>query len=132
MAALWSAATVKLIGAGLDDARHAEDVVRLIGEHDVALASMTRDATGHTSWNTSVTRRRILEPGELRALPRAAGRSRCGRAAVGARVRRLWSGHRLTSAQKGSWSVPSHRSAFSNSSALSIQPPARVTAFDPT
>jgi type IV secretory pathway TraG/TraD family ATPase VirD4 len=69
MAALWSAATVKLVGAGLDDARHAEDVSRLIGEHDVAVASMTRDATGHTSWNTGVQRRRVLDPGQLRALP---------------------------------------------------------------
>lgn len=70
MDALWSASTVKLIGAGLDDARHAEDISRLVGEHDVATASMTRDAGGHSSWNTSVQRRRILEPGQIRALPR--------------------------------------------------------------
>lgn len=70
MDALWSASTVKLIGAGLDDARHAEDISRLVGEHDVATASMTRDAGGHSSWNTSVQRRRVLEPGQVRALPR--------------------------------------------------------------
>lgn len=70
MAALWSAATVKLIGAGLDDSRHADDISRIIGDHDVATASASRDAHGHTSWNTSIQRRRILEPGELRALPR--------------------------------------------------------------
>jgi hypothetical protein len=70
MAALWSASTVKLIGAGLDDARHAEDISRIVGEHDVATASITRDANGHTSWSTSVQRRRILEPGQIRALPR--------------------------------------------------------------
>ena len=70
MAALWSAATVKLVGAGLDDARHTEDVSRLIGEHDVAVSTVNRDANGYTSYSTSVQRRRILEPGDLRALPR--------------------------------------------------------------
>jgi type IV secretory pathway TraG/TraD family ATPase VirD4 len=70
MAALWSASTVKLIGAGLDDARHAEDISRLIGEHDVAVASMTRDAGGYASWSTSVHRRRIMDPGQLRAIHR--------------------------------------------------------------
>lgn len=70
MAALWSASTVKLIGAGVDDARHAEDVSRLVGEHDVATASMSRDPGGYSSWSTSIQRRRILEPGQVRALPR--------------------------------------------------------------
>ncbi|GGM88083.1 type IV secretory system conjugative DNA transfer family protein [Dactylosporangium sucinum] len=70
MAALWSAATIKLIGAGLDDARHAEDVSRLIGDHDVAVTSINRDGNGYASYSTSVQRRRILEPGDLRALPR--------------------------------------------------------------
>jgi type IV secretory pathway TraG/TraD family ATPase VirD4 len=70
MAALWSAATVKLVGAGLDDARHTDDISRLIGEHDVAVASLSRDAAGYTNWSTSVQRRRIMEPGQVRALPR--------------------------------------------------------------
>jgi type IV secretory pathway TraG/TraD family ATPase VirD4 len=70
MAALWSAATIKLIGAGLDDSRHAEDISRLIGEHDVAVASTNRDPNGYASWSTNVHRRRILDPGRLRALPR--------------------------------------------------------------
>ena len=70
MAALWSAATVKLIGAGLDDARHAEDISRLIGDHDVAVTSINRDPNGYTSYSTSAHRRRILEPGDLRALRR--------------------------------------------------------------
>jgi type IV secretory pathway TraG/TraD family ATPase VirD4 len=70
MAALWSAATIKLIGAGLDDARHAEDISRLIGEHDVAVASTTRDAAGYASWSTTVHHRRIMNPGQLRAIPR--------------------------------------------------------------
>jgi type IV secretory pathway TraG/TraD family ATPase VirD4 len=41
MDALWSAATIKLVGAGIDDARFAEDLSRLIGEHDVPVAPST-------------------------------------------------------------------------------------------
>jgi type IV secretory pathway TraG/TraD family ATPase VirD4 len=70
IAALWSAATIKIVGAGIDDARTAEDLSRLIGEHDVPVGSRTRDGTGHASWQTSTHRRRILDPGDLRALPR--------------------------------------------------------------
>jgi type IV secretory pathway TraG/TraD family ATPase VirD4 len=70
MAALWSAATIKIIGAGIDDARMAEDVSRLIGDHDVPMASRTRDGSGISSWQTSTHRRRILEPADIRALPR--------------------------------------------------------------
>ncbi|GIJ67943.1 hypothetical protein Voc01_028600 [Virgisporangium ochraceum] len=70
MTALWSASTIKLLGAGLDDARHADDMSRLIGDHDVAVASVSRDGRGYPNWSTSVQRRRILEPGDLRAIPR--------------------------------------------------------------
>jgi hypothetical protein len=41
MDALWSAATIKVIRPGLDDARVAEDISRLIGEHDVPVAPST-------------------------------------------------------------------------------------------
>jgi type IV secretory pathway TraG/TraD family ATPase VirD4 len=70
MAALWSAATVKLVGAGTDDAKFAEDVSRLVGEHDVATASRTRDVRGGLSYQVGTQRRRILDPGQVRALPR--------------------------------------------------------------
>ncbi len=70
MGALWSAATCKLVGAGIDDARFAEDLSRLVGEHDITIGSRTRDGYGHSSWQTSVRRQRILEPAQIRALPR--------------------------------------------------------------
>lgn len=70
MAALWSAATIKLVGAGVDDARFAEDVSRLVDEHDVATVSRTRDVTGRLSYTVATHRRRILGPGQVRALPR--------------------------------------------------------------
>jgi type IV secretory pathway TraG/TraD family ATPase VirD4 len=70
MAALWSAATIKVIGAGIDDAKLAEDLSRLVGEHDVPIGSRTRDGSGISSWQTSTQRRRILEPAQIRAIER--------------------------------------------------------------
>ena len=73
MGALWSAATCKIVGAGIDDARFAEDLSRLIGEHDITVGSHSRDGTGHSSWQTSVRRQRILDPAQIRALPKGTG-----------------------------------------------------------
>jgi type IV secretory pathway TraG/TraD family ATPase VirD4 len=69
MDALWSAATVKLIGAGLDDARLAEDISRLVGDHDVAVRSVT-SGDRSSSENISLRRQRILGAEDIRALPR--------------------------------------------------------------
>jgi type IV secretory pathway TraG/TraD family ATPase VirD4 len=70
MGTLWGAATVKLIGAGGDDPRFAADVSSLIGEHDVATLSLTRDGSGHLSRQVSVRRQRIMGPEDVRALKR--------------------------------------------------------------
>ncbi|WP_327009727.1 TraM recognition domain-containing protein [Dactylosporangium sp. NBC_01737] len=70
MGTLWGAATVKLIGAGGDDPRFAADVSSLIGEHDVATMSLTRDGTGTVSRQVSVRRQRIMGPEDVRALKR--------------------------------------------------------------
>jgi type IV secretory pathway TraG/TraD family ATPase VirD4 len=69
MDALWSAATCKLLGAGLDDARFVEDVSRLVGEHDVAVRSVSR-GSGRASESVSARRQRVLPPEHLRALPK--------------------------------------------------------------
>lgn len=73
MGALWSAATCKIVGAGIDDAKFAEDLSRLIGEHDITIGSHSRDGTGHGSWQVSVRRQRILDPAQIRALPKGSG-----------------------------------------------------------
>ena len=44
-ATLWSAATIKVIGAGIDSAKMAEDISKLIGDHDVAVRSAATAAT---------------------------------------------------------------------------------------
>ncbi len=68
---LWSAATIKLLGAGLDDAAFTDDVSKLIGDHDVATVSKTSGGgKGGRSTTTSVRRDRILSPAQIRALPK--------------------------------------------------------------
>jgi hypothetical protein len=46
MDALWSAATIKLLGAGLDDADFVEKISRLVGQHDVKTHSISRSKDG--------------------------------------------------------------------------------------
>jgi type IV secretory pathway TraG/TraD family ATPase VirD4 len=63
---LWSAATVKLVGAGIDDASFAEDISRLIGDHDVPVQTTSR---GHQrSTSTTVRKERVIPAAEVRAL----------------------------------------------------------------
>ncbi|MDX3521696.1 type IV secretory system conjugative DNA transfer family protein [Streptomyces scabiei] len=69
MDALWSAATIKLLGAGLDDADFVEKVSRLVGEHDVSTVSYSRSKDGR-SRSTSYRLERILPADRIRALPK--------------------------------------------------------------
>ena len=69
MDAMWSASTVKVIGAGIDDAKLAEDLSRLIGDHDVTVRTVSH-GRGGSSESSSLPRQRILAPEDARALPR--------------------------------------------------------------
>ncbi|MFD5638182.1 type IV secretory system conjugative DNA transfer family protein [Streptomyces sp. NPDC127077] len=69
MDALWSAATIKLLGAGLDDADFVEKISRLVGEHDVSTVSWSRSKDGR-SRSTSYRLERILPADRIRALPK--------------------------------------------------------------
>ncbi|MFI2077674.1 type IV secretory system conjugative DNA transfer family protein [Streptomyces triculaminicus] len=69
MDALWSASTVKLLGAGLDDADFVEKVSRLVGEHKVKETSVSHSSSGRST-STSRQRERIMEPAQIRALPK--------------------------------------------------------------
>ncbi|SEF78350.1 TraM recognition site of TraD and TraG [Thermomonospora echinospora] len=68
MAALWGAATRKLIGAGTDSPRLARDLATLTGQHDVPIRSLTY-TDGRASEQLSLRRQDILEPAAIRALP---------------------------------------------------------------
>jgi len=68
MAALWGAATVKLIGAGVDSPRLARDMATLVGQHDVPVRSITLGESRGASENISLRRQDILEPADIAAL----------------------------------------------------------------
>jgi type IV secretory pathway TraG/TraD family ATPase VirD4 len=68
MAALWGAATKKIIGAGVDSPRLARDLATLVGQHDVPVRTLTH-GDGRTSESVSLRRQDILEPAAIRALP---------------------------------------------------------------
>ncbi|GAA2614118.1 TraM recognition domain-containing protein [Actinomadura fulvescens] len=68
MAALWGAATRKIIGAGIDSPRLVRDLATLVGQHDVPVRSLTY-GDGRTSEQISLRRQDILEAADIRALP---------------------------------------------------------------
>jgi type IV secretory pathway TraG/TraD family ATPase VirD4 len=69
MDALWSAATVKVIGSGIDDADFADRLSRLVGEHEVPTLSHSTSESGKSS-SISMRTERILPPDAIRALPK--------------------------------------------------------------
>jgi type IV secretory pathway TraG/TraD family ATPase VirD4 len=69
MKELWSAATIKLIGAGIDDSKFADEISTLVGDHDVRHVS--RNTGGERATRTTTTRtQRILPPSAVRAMPK--------------------------------------------------------------
>ncbi|TQM11161.1 type IV secretory system conjugative DNA transfer family protein [Pseudonocardia kunmingensis] len=70
MDALWSAATIKLVGAGVDDHTFLQKLSGLIGEHDVEKQSISVNRSGGPSHQYSTIRQPILPASELRALPK--------------------------------------------------------------
>ncbi|MFE2426872.1 type IV secretory system conjugative DNA transfer family protein [Streptomyces sp. NPDC059373] len=69
MDALWSAATVKLIGSGIDDADFADKLSRLVGDHDVQTISTSHSDSGKST-SVSMRQERILPADAIRALPK--------------------------------------------------------------
>ena len=70
MDALWSAATVKLVGAGVDDHDFLRRLSGLIGEHDVEKLSTSHGRGTGPARQYSTTREPVLPVSTLRALPR--------------------------------------------------------------
>lgn len=69
MDALWSAATVKVIGSGIDDPDFADKLSRLIGDHDVETTSTSHSESGRST-SVSMRQERILPADAIRALPK--------------------------------------------------------------
>ena len=68
--ALWSAATIKTVGAGVQDADFCEDLSRLVGDHKIEETSNSYSAGGH-SISRSLRTERIMTAADIAALPRA-------------------------------------------------------------
>ncbi len=66
---LWSAATVKLVGAGVHDAEFCEQVSRLVGEHDIP-HDTRQTGRGGGSVSRSTRRERIMTAADVAALPK--------------------------------------------------------------
>jgi type IV secretory pathway TraG/TraD family ATPase VirD4 len=66
---LWSAATVKLIGAGVHDPEFCEQVSRLIGDHDIP-HDTTQNGRGGASISRSTRRERIMTAADVAAIPK--------------------------------------------------------------
>jgi type IV secretion system protein VirD4 len=66
---LWSAATIKLIGAGVHDAEFCEQVSRLVGEHDIA-HDTTQSGRGGGSVSRSTRREPIMTAADVAAMPK--------------------------------------------------------------
>lgn len=69
---MWSAATIKVVGAGVSEADFCEDVSRLVGDHDEQITTVGRSRHGRST-STGLRRRRILDASAVAALP--AGRA---------------------------------------------------------
>ncbi|MFE0256902.1 type IV secretory system conjugative DNA transfer family protein [Streptomyces sp. NPDC059010] len=69
MDALWSAATIKLVGSGIDDADFADKLSRLVGDHDVRTVSVSTSESGKST-SVSTRQERELPADAIRALPK--------------------------------------------------------------
>jgi type IV secretion system protein VirD4 len=67
--ALWSASTIKTVGAGVQDPDFCEDLSRLVGDHKVEETS-TSSSSGGNSVSRSMRTERILTAADIAAMSR--------------------------------------------------------------
>jgi hypothetical protein len=65
---MWSAATIKLIGAGIDDPDLAADISSLVGEHDISIRSISSGTGGTFSESVALRKDPIMSPSAIRAM----------------------------------------------------------------
>lgn len=71
MAELFGAATVKVIGAGVDEQGFADELSKIVGDEDIVITTRSSGRSGGLSRTTR--RERILAPDEVRALAKFTG-----------------------------------------------------------
>jgi type IV secretory pathway TraG/TraD family ATPase VirD4 len=70
MAAMWGAATCKLIGAGVDSPKLTRELSDLVGQHDVPVRSIGLGEQRGISENISFRQQPVLQAADIRALPK--------------------------------------------------------------
>jgi type IV secretory pathway TraG/TraD family ATPase VirD4 len=72
-AAMWDAATLRLILGGSAQPRDLQDLSAVCGDRDDEVRNWSRGADGGRTWSTSTRRMAILPPDVLRTLPFGTG-----------------------------------------------------------
>jgi type IV secretory pathway TraG/TraD family ATPase VirD4 len=72
-AAMWDAATLRLILGGSAQPRDLQDLSAVCGDRDEELRNWSRGPDGGRTWSTSTRRMPILPPDVLRTLPFGTG-----------------------------------------------------------
>jgi type IV secretory pathway TraG/TraD family ATPase VirD4 len=67
MDSMWSAATKKVIGVGIDDAKFAGDISSLVGAHFVGRGSYSKSREGY-SHSVSEQREQVMDAADIRAM----------------------------------------------------------------
>jgi len=66
--ALWSAATVKLVGSGIDEEQFCRELSNLAGTHEVPRTSTTKSGDGRRSETTTLVEQPLIAPSAIREL----------------------------------------------------------------
>lgn len=72
MDALWTASTVKMLGAGQDDAEFAENVSKLVGRDDVREISVTHSSSGRSTTHNP-REKETMQARDIRSIERGYG-----------------------------------------------------------
>ncbi|MBC2869861.1 type IV secretory system conjugative DNA transfer family protein [Streptomyces mexicanus] len=67
MDAMWSAATKKIVGVGVDDWNFAQGIASLLGMHEVNRGSYSKSKEGY-SYSLSEQREQVMDPAQIRAM----------------------------------------------------------------
>jgi type IV secretory pathway TraG/TraD family ATPase VirD4 len=70
---IFSSATVKVLLGGISDDQELKMYSTLVGEFDEETESVSDDSNGHMSVSTSLRRRAVLDPADIRMIPERQG-----------------------------------------------------------
>ena len=69
MKKMWSAANIRMVGAGVAEVGFLRELAELVGKRDVRSSSLSTSMRSGSSTSTSLRREEILDVSEIGALP---------------------------------------------------------------